>query len=53
MPEVCEPCVDVVVGDDERCLSAIRKQLEVYVALVDREQDILGTIHGGSGESAG
>ena len=36
MPEVCEPCVDVAVGDDERCLGAVREQFEMYVALVDR-----------------
>ncbi len=29
-------CVDVAVGDDERCLSAVREQLEMYVTLVDR-----------------
>jgi hypothetical protein len=25
VPEVCEPCVDVAIGDDEGRLSAVRK----------------------------
>ncbi len=53
VPEVCEPCVDIAICDDERCLSAMREQFEVYVSLIDREQDVLGTIHCGSGELAG
>ncbi len=45
--------MNIVVCDDERCLSAVREQFEMYVALVDREQDVLGPVHSGSGEAAG